>query len=180
MGWKNVKTHYRIEHTVQVTEAGICIGSPYIHNIIVIGQDGTITRSYTGQNDDLVRYQKEFNDDPETLKRLIQEPDIFEASVQVFTYKGGEILEKQCEALGWPNVTHDGQIMHDNTFSPVKAQVVKWAKEEAAAVYEWTSRNVADAHQKLTECHKAQHVAEQNILKLETDYPNGTIAQAEA
>jgi len=38
MGWKNIKEHYRINHYVQVTEQGICIGSPYIHNIIVIGR----------------------------------------------------------------------------------------------------------------------------------------------
>ena len=30
MGWKNIKEHYRIGHTVHVTDKGICIGSPYI------------------------------------------------------------------------------------------------------------------------------------------------------
>lgn len=172
MGWKNVKKHYRIEHTVQVTEAGICIGSPYIHNIIVISRDGTITREYRGaSNDDLMRYQKEFNDDPETLKRLIQEPDTFEASVQVFTYVGGEIIEKQCEKLGWPNVTHDGQMMHDNTFSPIKAQVVGWAKENAAIRYECAIRRETEAQQKLAECRGGVAIAKHDIQKLEEDYP---------
>ena len=44
MGWKNIKEHYRIGHAVQVTDAGICIGSPYIHNIIIIGVDGTLKK----------------------------------------------------------------------------------------------------------------------------------------
>ena len=42
MGWKNVKEHYRIEHQVQVRAGRICIGSPYISEIIVIGADGML------------------------------------------------------------------------------------------------------------------------------------------
>lgn len=30
MGFKNLKEHYRIKHIVQVTDAGICIGSPWL------------------------------------------------------------------------------------------------------------------------------------------------------
>ena len=44
MGWKNVKEHYRIGHSVHVTEKGICIGSSYIPDIIIIAPDGTIER----------------------------------------------------------------------------------------------------------------------------------------
>lgn len=173
MGWKNVKEHYQIKHAVRVTEQGICIGSPYIHDIIVIGQDGTITKAYRGaSNDDLMRYQKEFHDDPETLKRLVREPDTFQTSIPVYTYMGGEIIEKQCEAPGWPNVTHDGEMMFDNTHSPVKAQVVKWAKENAALRYEWATKRVAEAQQKLAECQGDVILAEHCLVKLEEDYPD--------
>jgi len=44
MGWKNVKEHYRIGHSVQVTEQGVCIGSPYVHNLIVVGLDGRFVK----------------------------------------------------------------------------------------------------------------------------------------
>lgn len=135
MGWKNVKEHYRIGHIVQVVkDRGICIGSGYIHDIIVIGFDGVIKKSDPGRaNAEISRYQTEMNADPEKLKELVLSEDHFEKSITVYTYDGGYILEKKCEKLGWPNVTHDGQVMYDNTFSVDKTKVVKWAKREAEA-----------------------------------------------
>ncbi len=44
MGWKNVKDLYGIKHTVQMTEKGICIGSAYVHDLIVIGLDGVLKK----------------------------------------------------------------------------------------------------------------------------------------
>ena len=121
MGWKNVKESYGIVHTVQVTDKGICIGSPYIHDLIVIGLDGAVKkRDYGYGNQDLKRYMQEFDADPDKLKRLVLSDDHFAASVTVFTYDGGDIVEKLCEAPGWPNVTHDGEMMYDNTFENAK------------------------------------------------------------
>lgn len=131
MGWKNVKDHYRIEHIVQVTEKGICIGSPYIHDIIVIGMDGKLCRRYEdGANKNLLRYQSEMEADLAKLQDLIAKPDTFEKSVTVYTYDDG-IIEKQCEEPGWPNVTYDGRLMYENTFSVDKDQVIAWAKRSA-------------------------------------------------
>lgn len=172
MGWKAVKEHYRIEHFVQVTEAGICIGSPYIHNIIVIGKDGKLTKSYDGRmNDDLARYQKDFESDPVTLKRLIEAPDTFSASVTVYTYEGGEILEKSCEEPGWPHVTHDGQMMHDNTFSTDKATVVAWAKRNADLGIQMQRRSLAELEAKVEDYRGRLATEIANRERLEADYP---------
>ena len=172
MGWKAIKDHYRIEHFVQVTEAGICIGSSYIHNIIVIGKDGKLIRRYDGQmNDDLARYQRDFEADPETLKRLIQTPDAFSSAITVYTYKGGEILEKACEEPGWPNVTHDGQMMHDNTFSTDKAEVVAWAKQDADLGIKAQRRNLAELEAKVEDYRGRLATEIANRERLEADYP---------
>jgi hypothetical protein len=57
MGWKSVKEHYQIKHIVQVTDKGICVGSPYIHDVIIIGLDGKVLkRDREPSNDDLNRY----------------------------------------------------------------------------------------------------------------------------
>lgn len=127
MGWKALKEHYRIGHSVQIVpEKGICIGSAYIHDIIVVGFDGVITKRdrYGGE---LARYQEEIDADPAKAKALIDQPDAFERSIPVFTYAGAEIIECACEELGWPNVTHDGRMMYENTFSPDRAEVLRWA-----------------------------------------------------
>ena len=150
MGWKNVKEHYKIGHYVQVTDKGICIGSPYIHDIIVIGLDGTIKKGETTtHNADLIRYQTEMLDDPEKLRQLVQSPDSFSQSIPVYTYDGGEIIEKQCETLGWPNVTHDGLMMYENTFSTDKDVVIAWAKANAESAIKWTLESIEQKKREL-------------------------------
>lgn len=173
MGWKNVKEHYKIEHMVQVTEEGICIGSPYIHDIIRISLDGQITKRYRNSvNADLARYQREFDADPAMLARLIQAPDTFTASIPVYTYKGGRILEKLCEELGWPNVTHDGLEMYENTFSANKNQAVAWAKQNADLGILAQRRNLKELEAKL-EDYRGRLAAEiADRERLEADYPD--------
>lgn len=133
MGWKSVKEHYRIKHHVQVTDEGICIGSSYVHNLIVVSMDGRIIKRYDDDrsNMDLHRYQQEMDADPELLRRLVQAEDTFEVSIPVYTFKGADIIEKYCEKPGYPNVTHDGCMQYDNEYSTDKAQVVAWAKHNA-------------------------------------------------
>jgi hypothetical protein len=136
MGWKTLKEHYHIEHTVQVTEQGICIGSPYIHNIIVVGLDGTIVKAYEGHwadNKDINRYMSEMKSDPAKLREVVLAKDTFSASIPVFTYAGATIIKKLCETPGWPNCTHDGQMMYENTHSTDRNKVIAWAKENNTA-----------------------------------------------
>jgi hypothetical protein len=129
MGWKNVKQHYGIEHIVCVTDAGICIGSQFVHNLLTIHPDLTIGRlTSLGRGKPFDGWVDAMEADRETLKRLIETPDTFERSLPVYTYDGaGNIIEKQCEEHGWPNVTHDGDVMYDNTYSADRDKVVRFA-----------------------------------------------------
>ncbi len=134
MGWKNVKEHYRIDHQVQVTNEGICIGSPYIHAIIVISLDGTLIKENDRTlNDKLSRYQAEMKADPDKLRDLVLSEDKFSSSIPVYTYDGATIVQKFCEELGWPNVTHDGAMMYDNTFFADREAAVEAAKRNCEA-----------------------------------------------
>lgn len=172
MGWKAVKDHYRIGHIVHVTEEGICIGSPYINNLIVIGLDGVLKKTDDGRNnDDLRRYMQEMKADPEKLKELVLAEDKFNASIPVYTFEGATILEKQCETLGWPNVTHDGCLMYENTFSTNKKRVVLWAKENAQYSVSSAADSLERARVELAkrESYHASCVA--TIAQLEKDYP---------
>ncbi|MGZ8220078.1 MAG: hypothetical protein ACXWT0_00370 [Methylobacter sp.] len=171
MGWKNVKEHYRIGHYVQVTDEGICIGSGYVHNIIVIGLDGAIKKRYdSGGNDDLLRYQREIDADPRALIKLIQSPDAFTDSVLVYTYNGGDIIEKQCETPGWPNVTHDGDMMYDNAFSTDKAIVIEWAKVSAKCAIKNTKSRIIELKKQLDKLHDNLSIYQVNLEKLEVVY----------
>jgi len=171
MGWKKLKEHYRIEHIVQVTKKGICIGSPYIHDIIIIGIDGEIKKSYTSSNEKLMRYQKEFDADPGMLRRMINEPDEFKRSISVFTYDGGEIIEKFCEELGWPNITHDGCLMYENTFSTDKSIVIEWAKRNAESYIKNLEMIIKETEEKLAKQREWLNEEIKNLEKLNHPHP---------
>lgn len=154
MGWKAVRDHYRIEHIVQVVpEKGICIGSGYIHDIIVISLDrGEITRVWSDLGrGELGRYVKEMRADPFKLAELVAAEDVFERSIPVFTYQGGEIIEKLCEDVGWPNPTHDGQMQFENTFSTDSGLVRTWAIDSAKSRIEFLRQSVKDAEADLAD-----------------------------
>jgi hypothetical protein len=171
MGWKNIKEAFRIKHTVSVTDAGICIGSHYIHDIIVIRPNGVIAKSYKDSftiNEDLDRIQGELGrTSPMRLRELIQAPDTFAASIPVYTYDGGEILTKYCEEPGWPNVTHDGDIMYENGYSTDRAQVIEWAKQNARLGVKFAREREDELKSKLAECLKTIAECQADLSNLE-------------
>lgn len=173
MGWKSVKEHYRISHIVHVRKEGICIGSPYVSDLIVIALDGNITkRGDHRTNEDLTRYLAEMEADLVKLKELVSCPDSFAASIAVYTYEGAEIIEKKCETLGWPNVTHDGQLMYENTFSTDRAAIVKIAKENARLGVKAWQDNLDDSLDRTIKCLSELRDARAEIAKLEADNPS--------
>ncbi|MBU2788630.1 hypothetical protein HFQ13_10550 [Acidithiobacillus sp. VAN18-1] len=175
MGWKNVKEHYRIGHIVQVAKEGVCIGSGYIHDLIVIGMDGNLKKRYENAgNDDLMRCQREMDADPEMLRHLMETPDTFSRSVTVYTYDGGNIIEKQCEEPGYPNVTHDGCLMYQNMYSTNKDKVATWAKSHTIRAITNISETVHDLEEKLSEKRALIAEYEASLKKLKADYPTET------
>ncbi len=173
MGWKNVKEHYGITHYVQVSDKGICIGSGYVHDLIVIspadmprnwydradrtetkiGHNISILRpTYLGRGEPFDGIVKAMADDPAKLRELIDTADTFAASITVYTYDyDGNIIEKQCEELGWPNVTHDGMMMYENHVFETRREAVRKAREEMSAWVKNAKEHVASAERDLQE-----------------------------
>lgn len=148
MGWKSIKDHYKIEHIVTCSNGVINIGSSYILDIISISADGKILKPMYAKelspNADIRRIYREMAGDPVTLARLAQQQDVFSAKIPVYTYSGGEVLEKYCEAVGWPNVTHDGLLMYENMFFPTWSDALKLAIENANAFIALTEHELAE------------------------------------
>lgn len=172
MGWKNLKQAFDIGHIVHVTPQGISIGSPYLPQVLVIDPaNGRIIKGedpFWLRNEDVRRYHADLSADPARVLALIQAPDTFATSLSVYTYSGAEIIEKYCEAYDFPNVTHDGVLMHDNTFSSSKDVVIGWAKRNAEACLEWTESEIARLQ---AEIHKAttwqaKHRNERALLEM--------------
>ena len=158
MGWKAVKKHYNIGHNVAFFEGeGLCIGSGYIHGIIMIdpaSREITTCRSSRPghfSNDDCQRYWDEIHSDLGKLWELIAQPDVFSQNRPVFTYKGGDVIECQCEEYGWPNVTHDGQMMYDNIFFENEVDARAAGIRNAKAGIKSMERVVAQSEKELEE-----------------------------
>ncbi len=171
MGWKNLKEYYRITHTVRVTEAGVCIGSPYIHDLITVNADGSLTPCASGIDGDenLERYWAEMADDPQKVREVLASEDSFDQSLEVWTYDVGGIVQKYCETYGWPNCTHDGEMMYDNTFSHDRAQVVQWAIRNAELQCQYLVENIADLGDKVAEQKDQLATAEANLGALKKE-----------
>ncbi|MDE2104237.1 MAG: hypothetical protein KGL39_43775 [Patescibacteria group bacterium] len=134
--------------------------------------NGTIIKADDGRvNEDLKRYMAEMKADPAKLREVVQAPDTFEASIPVYTYDGGNIIEEKCEKPGWPNVTHAGHMMYENTYSTDKRKVVKWAKENATLGIKWQSERVEEIKRDLAKMEALVKESEANLAKLEADYP---------
>lgn len=167
MGWKKIKEHYRIEHIVQVVKGAFWIGSAYIPSLIIIDAAGELSKKDDGSgNDKLRRYQEEMESDPETLKRLAIEPDTFDQSIPVYTHKNFAIVEKQCEQLGWPNVTHDGELMYDNFFSTNRNQVIEWALRDAVLKIENWKERMEESKATMEQAEAMLHRAQDGLFRL--------------
>ncbi|MCC5611030.1 hypothetical protein LC612_30840 [Nostoc sp. CHAB 5834] len=175
MGCKNLKNHFQIKHIVHVRDSAVCIGSPYIPDLFIIGKDGGLLKSPDSRGSpELTRYIEELTAEPDLVKKLIEEPDSYGAALPVYTWDGGKIVERQCEAYGWPNVTFEGELMYENRYSPDLTLTVQRAKRDASLGVELAQRKISDLEKKL--CAARAHMEECSVdmQMLDAAYPSVT------
>jgi hypothetical protein len=136
MGYKAVKERYDIKHLVSVENSkrygGRCIyiGSPYQRDIIVIRiSDAKIVNRYDGggANENLLRYDEALAADAASgaLRSIVWKQDVFERSLPVYSVENWSVAKGYCEEYGWPNTTHDGEVMFDNTHFRTRAEAYR-------------------------------------------------------
>lgn len=180
MGWKALKDHFKIDHHVVIEGDKLCIGSDYVHNLaeIELATGKVIPRQGAFSDFLAEKYPALVAADPKDILALLAQPDVFKASIQVFTYDGAEILEKRCEVLGWPNTTHDGLMQYDNTFSADKAKVIAWAKRSAEGMAGMAGNRVADLEKELAAARERLAAQQAVVRQLAEKYPDGPSAEA--
>jgi hypothetical protein len=182
MGWKSVKEHYRIEHIVHIDDEWseferkmtgnkrLCIGSAYVRDLISFNlTTGEFkTAMSINRSGPLQRYWHEMHADLDLLRELLGNPDTFEKSIPVFTFDGGDILEKQCEEIDWPNVTHDGVLM-DSRFFPTRDEAVKRAIENAESAISSTAEHACNEAERLHKIILRMQKYAADLAKLKTE-----------
>lgn len=175
MGWKAVKDHYAIPGAASVRPLGDkiiisidCQAHP--QDALIIDCGGKI--AHNGLR--LQRQPPAFEAavaallaDPSRLGELVAAQDQFKADLPVFTYAGATIVEKRCEIYGWPNMTHDGEVMYENTHHHDRNVVIRWATKNAAAGAELTRRHIQRLTQELEKANAdlRQFDADQQALR---------------
>jgi hypothetical protein len=174
MGWKRIRDHFRIGHIVHVRDGKVLIGSSYCTDLLTVHPDGRVEEGSLGHggNADLTRYWKELRADPALVASLFAAPDEFTRSLTVYGYDGGKIIEKQCEQPGWPNVTHDGELMYDNSYSESRAEVVGWAQDNAAARVRWMRGRVTELETSLATARENLADAERSLAEAQSLTPD--------
>jgi hypothetical protein len=173
MGWKALKEAFGIEHHVHVSKEGVCIGSGYIPNIVTVnGTTGELEENSAFSSFVREKYPALREASPAELLALVQAPDVFSASIPVYTYKDGEIVEEFCETPGWPNTTHAGNMMYENSHSTDKEKVVSWAKRSAALETHYLNQDIIRREAELAEARTRLATAEAYRAKLDEDYPD--------
>lgn len=151
MGHKAFKSHFKIKnHIVSVRKGVLYIGSGFASNLVGIDMQtgGILVNNVFGSF--LHRYYPEIlNSTDEDRLALIKTPDVFEQSIPVYTFCDGQIVEKQCEQLGFPNVTHDGEVMYENTHYPNKADAIEYARKMLCREIEREEEAITDLETQL-------------------------------
>lgn len=102
---------------------------------------------------------------------LLASDDIFEASIPVYTWNGAEIIERYCEETGWPNVTHDGDLMYENQYSTDRSTVIEWARQNAILRAKRLADDVQEAEERLRELRKMHRQADADIMRINAEHP---------
>jgi hypothetical protein len=137
MGWKTVKKHYGIEDTFAFYPGkGFCIGNQYVHDLIVVEPEtrAVLIPGVYGPASlpaPFRAYWEAIQADLETFWSLMDAEDRFDASIPVYSAQDGKVLELYCEEYGWPNQTHDGRIIHENTIFLDRTAALRQGLEEA-------------------------------------------------
>lgn len=172
MGWKSLKEHFQIEHIVQMGKDCLFIGSGYCHNLVTIDlETGDLHPNRTFPNFLKENYPNLLEAKAAEIKDLINAQDHFDKSIIVYTYDGGEIIEKYCENPVWPNITHDGMLIYENTFSTDKEKIISRAKRNLEAALENTLNRIQEAEKDLAMQNRYLEDHRNEIEKLKTSYP---------
>ncbi len=180
MGWKRVKDHYQIGYLVHANDKGeVIIGSQHIPKSIIISRNGLLSVLFEpSKNSEMALLIERLSAESEVLAALVQAEDSFAVSLPVYTYRGGALVELKCEALGYPNVTHDGQIQYENTHSADTSQVVRWAKECAQLRRMNLAEKRARLERELADADAEIAAAAADIQRLAQTYPDVIVEEA--
>lgn len=148
MGHKAFKQHFGIDGyivSIDKKEKMLNIGSGYVPNLVSFN---LLTGEIVTNENFITFLEKTYpnilNSTNEERLALIQSEDQFEHSIPVYTAKNGRVVETYCEALGYPNTTHDGEVMFENSHYTNKDMAVDLARRNLHFMIKFLQDDIDD------------------------------------
>ena len=85
------------------------------------------------------------------LKSIIDGNDSTEGMFPVYCCDDGEIIKKFADVFGWPNSTHDGTLMYNNTFFKTEREAIEYGIKDLTAAAEMYTGRIADLEKEIQE-----------------------------
>lgn len=177
MGWKSFKNYFNIEHIVCIKNGKLVIGSDFVSDLVSIDLLTGVIQTNNSFHIFLHKhYPQLLGVDSSEILNLLNKDDTFSDSIKVFTYKDDILLEKYCEKLGWPNITHDGEVMYENTFSTDKLEIIKKIKLNLRLELKYKAIRKAELTTELESIQKEESINLAAIEHLDIQYPEIKVA----
>ena len=117
------------------------VGSPYVHDIFCLYKDdlritkGRYDNSSIGTNDELDRILTKLESLVESgeIQDILDGDDEIEDGITVYSVKRGDLVVSTTDEFGWPNVTHDGVLMYENTHFLTAREAIERGMANAVA-----------------------------------------------
>ena len=89
------------------------------------------------------------------LKTIIENNDSAEGMFPVYSCPNGVIKKQFADIFGYPNITHNGEMMYENTFFKTEQEAIKYGIEDMGYAIKNYSNRIYDM-EKETEQRKAE------------------------
>src|SRR6266496_4280440 len=146
-------------YTVAFYRTYIGIGSPLCHDLIKVDIDVMKTtyaldtwrkgRESVLHHEELTFIWDKLNELIETgeIKDIISGNDEISNPLPVYTVYKGELISTFTDAYGWPNVTIEGYLMHDNDYFKTEQEALQYGISDL----EWGKKYAIDTLKDLNE-----------------------------
>jgi hypothetical protein len=171
MGWKSFKSFYGIEHIVHIRGDFLLVGSIYIPDAITFSvKTGDIHRGSSISDSLFKKYDRLKNSSSPERLSLIGSRDIFSESNPIFYYshRQNKIIEDFTEKYEWPNVTHKGSLIYENTHFKTKKEALAYAIRERELSLEYIEKIITDAEKDILDQRKEHKKEGQRIKDLKS------------
>lgn len=168
------------EYFITNDGGNIAIGTSMCHNLITVNRK-TLKISYAidtwheGRNALKSEKLKFIWDKLEELiasgkiGEIIEKDDVIENPITVFTCENGKIIERHTDKLGWPNVTHDGFMMWDNTYFTTRLEAIEYGILAIESRLQYSKENREGLLLKLEECNSRIADTEEKLANLKKE-----------